>query len=177
MRKKRPSGWQLLVLLFISSMIVGCEFDVTGPTYSEKSIIQTLEQYGITAHYPNAQGESQVLTKATGERSLLQVDYIDQYEVKGGWVEVFLYADPKTAYQEALQIRRDFDERFRFEQKVAKLQGRTLEAAPLPLFQHGNAIIFGGGISGNEEAMERINVIFGQYKEDLKQNETLDEEK
>lgn len=172
MRKKRTIGLQWLALLFcIAITISGCDFNVSGPTYSEDSIIKTLKQYGITAHYPIAQGERPVLTKATGKRALLQVDYIDQYEVKGGWVEIYLYSDPKTAYQEALQIRNDFDERFRFDQKIAKLQGKDLDLAQLPLFQHGNAIIFGGGIVDNEEAMKRINKIFGQYKEDLNKNE------
>lgn len=172
MRKKRSIGLQWLVLLFLITMTIsGCDFDVSGPTYSENSILNTLKQYGITAHYPTDQGGRRVLTKATGERALLQVDYIDQYEVKGGWVEIYLYADPKHAYQEALLIRNDFDERFRFDQKVAKLQGKDLDRAQLPLFQHGNAIIFGGGVVNNEEAMKRINEIFGQYKEDLKQNE------
>ena len=172
MRKKRSIGLQWLALLFcISITISGCEFDVSGPTYSEDSIIISLKQYGIISHYPTAQGDSQVLAMATGERALLQVDYIDQYEVKGGWVEIYLYADPKTAYQEALQIRNDFDERFRFDQKIAKLQGKNLDRAQLALYQHGNANIFGGGVVDNEEAKKRITDIFGQYKEDLNQNE------
>jgi hypothetical protein len=153
------------VLLLLLGMLNGCALDVQGPTYTKDSVITTLQEFGVTAHYPRAQGVSRLLAQAKGERHLLQVDYIDQYEIKGGWVEVYIYRSAHEAYQDALKVRKDFDERFRHDEKMAELQGRKLERAQLPLFHHGNVVLYAGGIANNEEIIERINQTFGKLKQ------------
>jgi len=163
MRLRQQRYWFTSVLLLVS-VLTGCAFDVTGPTYTKESVVETLKQYGVTAHYPISQGSGSLLSKAQGERHLLQIDFIDHYEVPNGWVEVYLYPDAQSAYQDALQIRKDFEDRFRFDAKVAKLQNRTLERAPLPLFQHGNVMLFGVGVSDNPETLQRITQTFGDLK-------------
>ena len=157
---------QLCVVVMV--LLSGCGFDVAGPTYTQDSIVSTLKQYGITAHYPRAQGNGALLSKATGERYLLQIDFIDQYEVKSGWVEVYLYQDPQKAYEEALQIRKDFEKRFRYDQKIADMSGTKLEEEPIPLFQHGNVILFGAGIVDQKNTLDRIMKTFGQLQEKQK---------
>jgi hypothetical protein len=95
----------------------------------------------------------------------LQIDYLDHYEVKNGWVEVYIFADDTEAYQESLQIRKRFDERALQEQRLAKMSGRTKwEKVSMPLYQHGNLILYGAGVSKNEEALDRIAEAFGSFK-------------
>lgn len=136
---------------------------VQGPQYTKDSLIETLKGYGVTAHYPIDQGTGQLLPNATGTHYLLQIDYIDQYEVPDGWTEIYVYPDPDTAYREALRVRQEFDAQLRYDRKVSQLQGRTLEDAPLPLFQNGNVILYGGGITKQADTMERITKTFGPY--------------
>ncbi|MGZ4122341.1 MAG: hypothetical protein ACXVOI_03910 [Tumebacillaceae bacterium] len=162
--RKRVSLVYLGLLLCLVSLFSGCTFDIDGPTYTKSSIPIALKQYGITAHYTIDQGNGKLLTKATGQRYLLQIDYIDQYEVKDGWVEVYLYPDAQQAYEDALIARKTFDDRFRFDQKVAELQGKEMEKPSLPLFQHGNVIIFAAGIADDQEAIQRLSKTFGDLK-------------
>jgi hypothetical protein len=155
---------QLGMFIWIVSLLSGCTFAVDGPTYTKESIPSAIKQYGITAHYPQNQGNGKLLEKATGQRYLLQVDYIDHYEVKDGWVEVYLYPDAKSAYEDALIARKAYDDRFHFDQKVAQLQGKKLEKDPYPLFQHGNVIVFAAGIADDQEAIARLSKTFGDFK-------------
>lgn len=145
-------------------VISGCGVDVQGPQYTQESVLTTLKEYGVTAHYPRAQGDAQLLATATGERHLLQIDYIDHYEVKGGWAEVYFYPDAETAYREAMLVRNEFQKRVKHDAKVASLQGKDIEVRSLPLFQHGNVLLYGLGIADDEEAMERITETFGELK-------------
>ncbi|PWK10251.1 hypothetical protein [Tumebacillus permanentifrigoris] len=145
-------------------VLSGCTLSVEGPQYTQESLIETLKGYGVTAHYPIDQGTGQLLRNATGTHYLLQIDYIDQYEVPEGWTEVYLYPDAESAYQEALKVRQEFDEQLRYDRKMSQLQGRSLESAPLPLFQHGNVILYGGGITKQQDTMERITKTFETYQ-------------
>ncbi|MBL0386615.1 hypothetical protein JJB07_08125 [Tumebacillus sp. ITR2] len=160
---------RMCLYLIVGIMMVvlsGCDLNVQGPQYTTDSLLQTLKQFGITAHYPIDQGNGQLLPNATGTHYLLQIDYIDQYEVNNGWTEVYVYSDAQTAYEEALTVRQEFEDQQRYDQKIAKLQGRKLEeSAPLPLFQHGNVILYGGGITKQADAMERITKTFGKYQQ------------
>jgi hypothetical protein len=155
---------QLGLLILLVSLLSGCAFAVDGPTYTKESIPATLKQYGITAHYRANQGTGQLLTKATGARYLLQIDSIDRYDVKNGWVEVYLYPDAQSAFEDAVVARKTYDERFHFDEKVAELQGTKLEKEPFPLFQHGNVIVFAAGIADDQEAMGRLAKTFGDFK-------------
>ncbi|MGZ6503137.1 MAG: hypothetical protein ACXVC1_09295, partial [Tumebacillaceae bacterium] len=65
---------------------------------------------------------------------------------------------------DALVARKTFDDRFRFDQKVAELQGKEMEKPSLPLFQHGNVIIFAAGIADDQEAIQRLSKTFGDLK-------------
>lgn len=155
----------LFGLLGLLTMVLsGCSFSVEGPHYTKDSLVETLKGYGVTAHYPIDQGTGQLLRNATGTHYLLQIDYIDQYAVSEGWTEVYIYPDSETAYHEALKARQEFNEQLRYDRKLSQLQGRTLDSAPLPLFQHGNVILYGGGITKQEDTMERITETFGTYQ-------------
>jgi hypothetical protein len=155
----------LFCLLGILTIVLsGCDLNVQGPQYTKETLVETLKGYGVTAHYPIDQGNGQLLPNATGTHYLLQIDYIDQYEVPDGWTEVYVYPDAQSAYHEALKVRQEFDAQLRYDRKVSQLQGRTLESAPLPLFQHGNVILYGGGIAKQADTMERITKTLGNYQ-------------
>lgn len=152
------------LLGIFAMLLTGCDIDLNGPQYTQDSLVTTLKEYGITAHYPIDQGTGQLLSNASGTHYLLEIDYIDQYLVKDGWAEVYIYPDAKTAYEEALLVRKEFEAQLHYDQKVADLQGRKLEVSPLPLFQHGNVILYGGGIAKQADAMERVTKTFGRYQ-------------
>lgn len=155
----------LATFLLIISLISGCSLDLSGPTYTHDSIPAALHEYNIEAHYPADQGSGKLLTQATGTRYLLQIDSIDNYKLYNGWVEVYLYQDPAQAYADAMAARKAYDERCYYDEKVAELQGKTLEKAPYPLFQHGNVIVFGEGIANDPQALQSLTQIFGQFNE------------
>ncbi|KEO82157.1 hypothetical protein [Tumebacillus flagellatus] len=155
-----------LILGIVTLLLSGCDLNVQGPQYTKDSLIQTLKSCGVTAHYPIDQGTGQLLPNATGTHYLLNIDYIDQYQVKNGWTEVYVYPDAQSAYAEALQVRQEFEDQRRYDEKMAVLQGRHVDQeAPLPLFQHGNVILYGGGITTQAETMERITKTFGKYQQ------------
>ncbi|MCX7569908.1 hypothetical protein OS242_08015 [Tumebacillus sp. DT12] len=155
---------QMVLLLCCAMLFAGCSVGTASPIYTKETIVTTLKEYGVLAHYPVSQGNGRLLLKAKGERHFLQIDYFDHYRLDDVWVEVYLYPSDTEAYEDSLALRKMFEERFRHDEKIARLQGKTLERSPLPLFQHGNLILFSPGIGADEEMMKRITDTFGKIR-------------
>ena len=160
----RFQTFPFFIMIACVVLLSGCDVGSSAPHYTADSVLTTMKEFGVTAHYPQQQGKGQLLLHATGERHFLQIDNIDHFSVKDGWAEVYLYPDETTAYEEGLKLRQEFEERIRHDMKIAQLQGKTYERSPLPLLQHGNVILFGPGIASNEAATKRLNESFGNFK-------------
>lgn len=160
--RKRFLLIQMFVLCLFAAGISVYEVGATpSTTYTKESIVATLETNGIVAHY--RKGTGHLLTKKA-ESYILQIDYLDHYEVKNGWVEVYIFPDAADAYQESLVIKKHFDERVLQDMKLRKMAGKKMEKVSMPLFQHGNLILYAAGVSKNEEALDRITEAFSTFK-------------